>query len=150
MDEDDYLEWRELIGSFMMVFAEVEFEIARALMDYSHLKYEDFRDATFSKRVNKLKNFVGSMGLPEEERVSLLSTLNAIESLATIRNLIAHNPVDLALESVFEEQTWLEIRSLRNQDQVIKKEDLKEKLKELTIEQESLQESLSYASFDNI
>lgn len=147
MGENDYQDWRDLIGGFMMIFANIECDIARALIDYSELSYEDFKEMSFSKRVGRLKNNVHKMGLPDDERKYLMSSLDRTLELAKIRNLIAHNPLDLSFESIFDGPSKWEIRSVKDPSQVVDKSALEKLVNELSIQQESIYESLSYAGY---
>lgn len=131
IETSEYDEWSSLIGRFMTTFARVEFSVARALIDHSEMTYQQFKDLEFTKRANKLRSYVVKMPLRHEQKRSLHNALEQLVALADTRNLIAHNPVDLSLESIFEDEPWLEIRSLRDQDKNITKTKLYEQLNSL-------------------
>ncbi|MFC6635046.1 hypothetical protein [Microbulbifer taiwanensis] len=148
MEDDKYIEWRNLIGAFMIRFAEVEFEIARALIDFSTQNYGEFKNLEFSKRVNKLRNFISNMELSISERSELHKIMDDLIELADIRNTIAHNPIRISLESIFLDTAWDEIRSLRNQESVVTLDVLSNKLSKLMVTEERLHELIGNATFE--
>ncbi|WP_139304833.1 hypothetical protein [Microbulbifer marinus] len=147
MEDDTYIEWRNLIGAFMVRFAEVEFEIARALIDFSPQNYDDLKYLEFSKRVNKLRNYISSTKLSNSEKSELRKILDDLIELADVRNTIAHNPIRISLESIFSSTSWDEIRSLRNQESVVTLDVLSNKLSKLTATEERLHELIGNATF---
>ena len=148
MKDDNYLEWRDLIGGFMIRFAEVEFEIARALIDFSPQNYDEIKKLDFGKRVNKLRNYISRMEVSRLDRSELHKIMDDLIELADIRNTIAHNPIRISLESIFSDTAWDEIRSLRNQESVVTLEVLSNKLSKLLAAEERLHELLASATFE--
>ncbi len=65
--------------------------------------------------------------------------------LAETRNLIAHNPINLSLESIFDDNLRHEIRSYKNNDKYIELEELKEIVNKTQICSSMLYEALSSA-----
>lgn len=133
MEEDEYIKWRNLIGDFMLVFAEVEGELNGLLIDLAFGNgYEDIIKEQFKARQSKAKTLV-------KEKVSDTKLANQVNTLLdkllnfaeNERNLIAHNPLELSLESLFEDITYFEIRSQKKSDKYITYEKLKEKYEQL-------------------
>ena len=130
MNEDEYIKWRNLIGEFMLVFAKVENTLNDLIVDLSsNEEYDEIVKNQFKRRVIKAKSLV-------QEKVTdtiLLGQVNTLlDQLLNIaeneRNLIAHNPLELSLESIFEDLTYLEIRSQRKSDKYISYEKLSQKI----------------------
>ena len=133
MDEDEYIKWRNLIGDFMLVFAEVEGELNGLLMDLvSKNEYEDIIKNQFKARQSKAKTLVKEKVL-DTELVNRVNTLldKLLNFAENERNLIAHNPLELSLESIFEDITYFEIRSQKKSDKYITYEKLKQKYEQL-------------------
>jgi len=133
MDEDEYIKWRNLIGDFMLVFAEVEGELNSLLVDLtSDNEYEDIIKKQFKERQSLAKKLV-------KEKVSDNNLVNRVDTLLdqllnfanNERNLIAHNPLQLSLESLFEDMSYFEIRSHKKSDKYITYEKLKQKYVQL-------------------
>lgn len=133
MDENEYVKWRNLIGDFMLVFAEVEGELNGLLADLtSNNEYEDIIKNQFKARQSKAKTLVN-------EKVSDTKLANRVNTLLdqllnfaeNERNLIAHNPLELSLESLFEDISYFEIRSQRKGDKYITYEKLRQKYERL-------------------
>lgn len=145
--EDDYIKWRNLIGDFMLAFAEVEGELNNLLLDLSFNQYDENIKNQFKERQTRARSLL-------EEKVSddqLVNRINKVlDQLLNLaeneRNLIAHNPLQLSLDSIFEEDTYFEIRSRRKNDKFITYEKLEEKyikLREHSSEFESACDSVS-------
>ena len=129
-----YLEWRDTIGDFMMSFARAEFIIMRGLIDNTNLSFEDIKEQSFKQRAQELCKFTDQITLNNALGIDASNLEKIIANLIrlhNIRNLIAHNPVNLALGSVFGDKPYLEIRSLKNKNIAVTREKLAKKLNEL-------------------
>lgn len=131
--EDDYTKWRNLIGNFMLVFAEVEGELNDLLSDLTSVEeYKEIIKHQFKARQSKakllVKRKVSDDILANRANTLLDQLLNFAENE---RNLIAHNPLELSLESVFEDIAYFEIRSQKKSSKYITYEELERKYNQL-------------------
>ena len=133
MEEDEYIKWRNLIGDFMLVFAEVEGELNGLLSDLSSTEeYEDIIKSLFKARQSKAKELVKQKVSDTELVIRVNTLLDQLLNFAeNERNLIAHNPLELSLDSIFEDITYFEIRSQKKSHKYITYEKLKQKYKQL-------------------
>lgn len=118
----------------MMSFARAEFIIMRGLIENTNLSFEDIKEWSFKQRAQELRNFTDQITLNNALGIDanyLEKIIANLIRLHNIRNLIAHNPVDLALGSVFGDGPYLEIRSLKNKNIAVTREKLAKKLNEL-------------------
>jgi len=117
LNYNEYLEWRDTIGDFMMSFARAEFIIMRGLIENTNLSFEDIKEWSFKQRIQKLRKHTGQIKLNNALGIDANYLEKIIANLIRLndtRNLIAHNPVDLALDSLFGDKPYLEIRSPKN------------------------------------
>ncbi len=148
MNEEEYTKWRDLIGDFMLKFSEVEAEIYAIIYDFAdpgELK-NMLESVEFKKRMNYSIKLIDGMNIDSNLKRRLRRSINELMKLAeSTRNLIAHNPLNLALESLFEERVYLEIRSYRNANVSVTYNVLKLRNKELSSWLDELKEGLSVA-----
>lgn len=135
MDEDEYTKWRDLIGDFMLAFAKAEGELNGLIIDLtSNNECEDIikNQFKFKARQSRAKALVNDKvsdsNLAKRVNTLLDQLLNFAENE---RNLIAHNPLELSLKSLFEDISYFEIRSQKNNDKYITYEKLKQKYEQL-------------------
>lgn len=147
MPGNEWREWRDLIGSFMLKFAEAEFLIYRALIDHSHHDAKSLRGLTFSKKLNILDNNIHDMVLSVNEKARAHAILAELSKLAPKRNLIVHNPLRLSLESILEETNALAIRTFREGEKTLTKEETAHLLQTLEELESELYLLLSKAIF---
>ena len=144
MNEEEYIKWRDLIGDFMLKFSEVEAELNTIFYDFTlPNELQAKLNKQFKQRANNSINLIEKMSIDDKLKKRLKKSINELIKLADgTRNIIAHNPLDLAFESLFEDQVYLEIRSYRNTDKTITYNDLKSRYKELCSWSENLKNDL--------
>ncbi len=126
MEEDIYSKWSYLIGNFILEFAHVEVEIFGIFEDFgSKEELENARSAPFKVRANKAMSLIDREFPKEKYFKPAKRAINELIKLADgTRNLIAHNPVEMSLESVFTDTDKYEIRSFRSHEKAITFEEL--------------------------
>lgn len=137
-------DWRNLIGDFILEFAEVEVEVFGIFEDIGDdSEFRDAKNYLFKERAVKAISLIESNVASDEIRRPIIRALNELIKLADeVRNLIAHNPVDFALESILRGGNEHEIRSFRNHDMAITYEQLQTSYNELQQWRESLFHSM--------
>lgn len=144
MASAERLDWRNLIGDFILEFAEVEVEVFGIFEDLgSDSELDAAKNYLFKKRATEAITLIESRVAIDEIKRPIVRALNELIKLADeVRNLIAHNPVDFALESVLRGGNEHEIRSFRNYDKAITYEQLEARFKELQQWRDSLFHSM--------
>lgn len=133
MEEEIYTKWRNLIGSFILEFAHVEVEVYGIFEDFGSDKdLADVRTLQFKGRATAAMHLIDRKFPKEDFSISAKRAINELIKLADeTRNLIAHNPVEMSLESVFKDSDEYEIRSFRSYNKVITYEELEASFKDL-------------------
>jgi hypothetical protein len=145
--ENSYSIWKDLIGAYMIKFAEAEYEIAMALLNLTPITYDNFKNISFRKRVNMFRNYIKYMRISSNNKSELHLMMDSLLELSDTRNTIAHNPIRMSLEGILSNQQLEIISSLRNQESIVTLEDLTSKLNILVELEERLHELLSNAEF---
>lgn len=133
MISDEYNRWRDLIGDFILEFAKAEVDVFGIFEDFgSDEEMQKARDTMFKQRACKAITLVNSIENEEKIRRPVINSLNELIKLAdNVRNLIAHNPLEMSLEAALSGTDDHEIRSFRNFEKVITYNDLKKYYQEL-------------------
>jgi len=144
MNEDEHIKWRDIIGDFMLKFSEVEAELNILIYDFiPSNEIQDRLNKQFKERANDSLILIDGLNINNKLKKRLKRSINELIKLAdNTRNLIAHNPLNLSLESLFERQEYLEIRSYRNTDKTVTYSDLKSRYEELCLWTENLKNDL--------
>ncbi len=147
MNKEEYTKWRDLIGDFMLKFSEVEAELYTIIYDFADpIELKNMLKVQFKDRVNYSIKLIDRMNIDSNLKRRLRRSINELMKLGeSTRNLIAHNPLNLALESLFEERVYLEIRSYRNTNVSVTYDILKSRNKELCSWLDELKDGLSIA-----
>ena len=147
MNTDEYEKWTDLIGQFIVLFAHIEFYVIDALLQFTDAGYEKYKNQQFKKRLSKLDTIVFKISHNKANEKRLQDVIAELKILANTRNLIAHNPFQMSLESIFNDNLSLEIRSFRDQEKVITRQELENDLKRLAKAHDTLYNELGVASF---
>ena len=144
MNKDEHIKWRDLIGDFMLKFSEVEAELNIIFYDFSPSnELQDRLNVQFKQRANESMKLIEGMSVDDKLKRRLKRSINELIKLAdNTRNLIAHNPLNLSLESLFEDQQYLEIRSYRKTNETVTYIDLKSRYEKLCSWSENLKNDL--------
>jgi len=137
-------EWRYQIGELMIRFAEIESYIAGLLVCLpEENKFEKLKNEKFNKRCSVVINAAKSSSINKETIKTIVSCINQAMRLSETRNLIAHNPINLSLESIFDDNLRHEIRSYKNNDKYIELDELKDTVSKIQTCSNMLYEALS-------
>lgn len=144
MASADRQDWRNLIGDFILEFAEVEVEVFGIFEDLgSDAEFTAAKACQFKDRSIKAISLIESKVTDDRIRRPIIRALNELIKLADeVRNLIAHNPVDLALESILQGGNEHEVRSFRNFDKAITFDELQHSYNSLREWRDSLFHSM--------
>ncbi len=128
----------------MLEFAEVELEVFGIFEDLgSDEELENAKSLLFKKRATSAIDLLNRMHLKPDILKPIVRTLNELIKLGEeVRNLIAHNPLDLSLESVLAGGSEHEIRSFRNYEKVITFQELQKSYANLVSCRDSLFHSM--------
>lgn len=120
-------EWRYQIGELMLRFAEIEASIWCCLIFLPEKnELNKFKTTNFTKRCSAAIDYAKQVNIDKKTKIDLISEINRASRLAKLRNLVAHNPVGLNIESLFDEHgTKYEIQSYINPAKKIELEELK-------------------------
>lgn len=149
MDTNEYGKWTRLIGEFMVLFAHVEFDVVDALVEFTDGSHEEYKGQKFKDRLKKLESIVCKMPLNEVNQMLLHAAIKTLKDLTHTRNLIAHTPLQLPLDSIFKDIPDLEIRSFQKKNDVVTRQQLERRLKKLSDVNEILHNTLGVASFNS-
>lgn len=129
----EYLKWRNLIGDFMLEFASVEISVFGIIEDFGLDKDIQTAKENLFKFRAKLAIKIIKRKFEDKRLISAVeNNLNEIMELADeVRNLIAHNPVELSIESIFSHNPIHKIRSIRDSEEVLTYEEILEEFKKL-------------------
>ena len=118
----------------MLMFAEVEGELNMLLDDMcSSKEFDSALKEQFKERVRIARKNIDLSVTNKDIAKSINKSLDKLVNLAeNVRNLIAHNPLELSLESLFEEKEYLEIRSHRRSHKFVKLNDLEKHAEDLS------------------
>lgn len=95
--------WASAVGRFMLAFGSIEANINHMLQHWcSPHTYRFLIEMNLGPRIKFLRNAIDEHDLDDDARTILRQNLADVMTLAKTRNLIAHNPLVLAL---FEEGT---------------------------------------------
>ena len=120
-------EWRYQIGELMVRFAEIESYVAGCLISLPEKNlFEEHKDKSFKRKCGAAKIEIEKSEIRSKTKDKLVSSINDAIELAKTRNLVAHNPINLSLQSIFENKMRYEIVSYRNTDETISLENLKQ------------------------
>ena len=144
MNEEEHIKWRNLIGDFMLKFSEVEAELNTLIFDFApNDKINTWLKKQFKKRASDSLALIDTLDIDSKLKISLKRSINELIMLAdNTRNLIAHNPLNLSLESLFEEQIYLEICSYRDINKTVTYTDLVSRYEKLCLWSEKLTNDL--------
>lgn len=131
MYDEEYIKWRNLIGEFILEFANVEVEIFGIFEDLgSDQDLNLARGDQFKKRASRAIDLINENIADAKIRKPAVKAINELIKLGDkVRNLIAHNPIQLSLESVLQGGYDHEIRSFRSSENVISFDELLESFK---------------------
>lgn len=133
MSKSEYLKWRDLVGDFILEFANVENEVFGIFEDFG--SDEDIiraKGVQFKGRVAEAIRLIDIVETDQSVSRPIKRALNELLLLAEeVRNVVAHNPIQLSLDGVFAGTNEHEIRSFRRYEKVITFEQLQESYSEL-------------------
>ncbi len=126
MISKEYEKWRNLIGDFMLEFAEVESSVLGIFEDFaSDDELEKMKGLKFKPRASSAIALVANLETDTLIRTPVVHALNELIKLAdNVRNLIAHNPLQMSLEGVLTGSNKYEIRSFKDCDKAISFDEL--------------------------
>lgn len=131
--EHELEQWKYLIGEFMLNFAEAEVEVFTLIAD--HGNNDDFAKSKriqFKERANLAITIIDRKEPNNKYKRPIIRALNELIKLGDeVRNLIAHNPVQISLESILSNDLAGEIRSYRVSEKSITFEELTNRNNEL-------------------
>ncbi len=133
MISTEYEKWRNLIGDFMLEFAEVESSVLGIFEDFSSdVELEKMKAFKFKPRASNAIELVTRLEADTVIRTPIVHALNELIKLADgVRNLIAHNPLQMSLEGVLVGSNEYEIRSFKDSDKAITFDELLASYREL-------------------
>ncbi len=138
--------WRNLIGDFILEFTEAEVDVVGIFEDFaSDSEIDKAIKLQFKERVLAAINLLEITVSDTDLRNSVVISLNRLVALAVnVRNLIAHNPLQLSLEGVISGSEEHEIRSFRHFDRAITLEELEQNFNLLKRTRDELHNSLTF------
>lgn len=133
MSDDIRLKWRDLIGEFILEFAEAELDVFRIFEDFgSEADIALALSKQFKARASDAITLIDRVVENSGSRTRSIRALNELIKLADeVRNLIAHNPLQMTLEGVLSGSNTHEIRSFRRFDKAITLEELESSFSQL-------------------
>jgi hypothetical protein len=114
--------WALLVGRLVLSFGDIEFHLLQCLVHVpAQNLYGQYRDKEFVAKANKAIEVLRGSTIKPQRVKKLVSLVNKAIKCAKNRNLIAHNPLRLAIYSsgIGNLDFRPEIRSLRNQERFL-------------------------------
>ncbi len=138
-------EWQQLVGKSIIAFGDIELVTYNCLtyLPSEHI-FEVVSDLSFAKRIELISRIIESKDIPANLRDNFLELLAKAKEKAQVRNIIAHNPVQM---SIYEHQKTgeilfqPEIAKIKKGNKVITIKDLQrfaEEVEELSVNLYSL------------
>ena len=95
---DDRDEWAPVIGRLFIAFGAIESITHQCLKEWlSDPIYNDLKKSRLSFRLDLLESLLVSKEYTDEDKSNCLNIFPKIKNLASVRNLVAHNPLELVL-----------------------------------------------------
>jgi hypothetical protein len=139
--------WRNLIGEFMLEFAEAEVDVLQIFADFAHPgAYETARATSFERRAKRARKVIrDKVADPLVQKIVLDQLAELVWLSGNGRNLVAHNPLEMALEYTLKGLEVGEIRSFRDSSRFLTFQKLQKYLERTRASRDQLNRALMRA-----